>query len=64
MVTRERTHEGHLERVTVSRCEQGWEVREQRDERLVRQARYSDWHRVERAVQVFELRGPSDQVER
>jgi len=64
MVTRERRHDGHLERFTVSRCEQGWEVREQRDERVIREARYSDWHRVERAVQIFEWRGRTVQVER
>ena len=57
MVTRERTADGHFERFTVSRSTRGWEVREEQDERLVRQSCYSDWHRVERAVQVFERRG-------
>lgn len=58
MVTRERTADGHFERFTVSRSERGWEVREEQDERVVRQAYYSDWHRVERAVQVFDRRAP------
>ncbi len=60
MVTRERTADGHLERFTVSRVSSGWQVREEHDERVIRTAFYDDWHRVERAVQVFELR---DQLE-
>jgi hypothetical protein len=56
MVTRERTEDGHLQRFTVSRAERGWEVCERLDERVVRTSYYTDWHRVERAVQVFELR--------
>jgi hypothetical protein len=33
----------------------GWEVREEQDSRLVRQIRYTDWHRVERALTVMSL---------
>jgi hypothetical protein len=31
----------------------GWEVREEHDDRLMRLAHYSDWHRVERAQRSF-----------
>lgn len=58
MVTRQRTADGHLERFIVSRSDRGWEVREEQDQHVVRLAYYSDWHRVERAVQVFERRAP------
>ena len=62
MVTRERRADGHFERFTVSSSERGWEVREEQDQRIVRTSHYSDWHRVERAVLVFERRGPLDQT--
>lgn len=54
METRIRTSLGHKDEITVTRHEQGWEVTETRDNRLVRAQRYSDWHRVERAVHAFE----------
>jgi hypothetical protein len=31
----------------------GWEVREEQDRRVVKQIRYLDWHRVERAKMNF-----------
>jgi hypothetical protein len=31
----------------------GWEVREEEDSHVIRSARYSDWHRVERARMAF-----------
>ncbi|HET9706101.1 MAG TPA: hypothetical protein VFP85_18800 [Vicinamibacterales bacterium] len=34
---------------TIATIDGGWEVREERDSRLVKKVRYSDWHRVERA---------------
>ena len=55
MLTKEFAHAGHIDRFTVTRSEIGWDVREERDNRLVRQINYQDWHRVERAMQVFEL---------
>jgi hypothetical protein len=33
----------------------GWEVREERDDEVLKEVRYTDWHRVERAVAVFSL---------
>ena len=41
--------------MTVTRSEAGWEVREEQDDRVVRDIKYTDWHRVERAIQMFEL---------
>jgi len=55
IVTREKTHSGHTHRFTVTRGEVGWDVREERDSRVVRRATYTDWHRVERAIRVFEV---------
>jgi hypothetical protein len=44
----------HIRRFTIHQTEAaGWEVREERDSRVVRTARYRDWHRVERAQMVF-----------
>jgi hypothetical protein len=54
MHTRERTHAGHTTRFTVAESPGGWEVREERDSRLVRRVEFSDWHRVERAMLAFD----------
>jgi hypothetical protein len=42
-------------RVTVTRHSTGWVVREEYESRIVRQTTYRDWHRVERALHVFDL---------
>jgi len=42
-------------RVTVTRSERGWDVLEVRDNEVVRRVTYTDWHRVERAVEVRQL---------
>ena len=51
MFSRTLTQAGHV-RSFVMRTEgdSGWEVRIEEDDRLVRQKRYSDWHRLERAL--------------
>ena len=36
-------------RYSIAPTESGWEVREERDSEVVKQVRYQDWHRVERA---------------
>jgi len=33
----------------------GWEVRQVEDSRLITRKRYTDWHRVERALALFAL---------
>lgn len=46
---------GHHRRLVVfDTGSQGWEVREEHDSRVVRLVRYTDWHRVERALAAFE----------
>ena len=61
MLKREYTQDGHVARLSVSRStDAGWEVREERDDLVVRRARLTDWHRVERAFQVFELQRLAD----
>jgi len=54
MLTRERVQAGHTFRLTVTREDTGWTVRQERDSRVVRTVGYTDWHRVERAVHRFE----------
>ena len=56
METHTRTKDGHTDLLEVTSSTQGWEVRETRDSAVVRTQRYTDWHRVERAVHVFEQR--------
>lgn len=36
-------------RYSINTIAGGWEVREERDSEVVKNVRYSDWHRVERA---------------
>ena len=55
MFSSELTHNGHTRRLTITRNGVGWEIREERDSEVVRTTTYSDWHRVERARQMFAL---------
>lgn len=36
-------------RYSINATETGWEVKEERDSRIVKTVHYHDWHRVERA---------------
>jgi hypothetical protein len=63
MMTREFTTAGHTDRVTITRSNEGWDVREERDDQVVRTARYTDWHRVERAMWIFEVRNAASKPE-
>jgi hypothetical protein len=54
MFTKELTQAGHVKRFTIREARCGWEVREEQDSRVVRQVRYHDWHRVERALLVMQ----------
>jgi hypothetical protein len=55
-MTSQETGSGEREtKVTVTRSERGWDVLETRDDEVVRRVTYSDWHRVERAVEVRQL---------
>jgi hypothetical protein len=53
---RQHLHAGQLERLTIVRVDDAWEIREEHNHRLVHVVRYTDWHRVERVVQLFERR--------
>ena len=56
MFSKELRFAGHVKRFLISGMGQdGWEVREEQDERVVKQVRYTDWHRVERALGMFNL---------
>ncbi len=46
--------EGQTRRLTVNRSERGWQMTEEQDAHVVRDVTYTDWHRVERAIKVFE----------
>jgi hypothetical protein len=57
MFSRRLTNEGHVRHFVISTAGlEGWDVLEEHDSHVVRQARYTDWHRVERARQLFTLR--------
>jgi hypothetical protein len=56
MLSRERKIGGRKERLTVFPGDSGWEVRHERDGRVVKRRTYDDWHRVERALKLFDLR--------
>jgi len=50
----------HTKKFTISHDQQdGWEVSEEEDSRLVLSVRYKDWHRVERAMQTFASKAQS-----
>ncbi|HXF47659.1 MAG TPA: hypothetical protein VNK91_16225 [Burkholderiaceae bacterium] len=50
------TNAGHTRRYSIRATAAGWEVQEEEDSRVVRSAQYQDWHRVERARQVFVIK--------
>ncbi len=62
MLTREYTSDGHTNRITLTKARTGWDVREERDDTVVKRANYHDWHRVERAIQVFELKAQNRSI--
>lgn len=56
MFAKELHQEGHTRKFSIiDRGRDGWEVREEQDDRVLKQIRYTDWHRVERALSVFHL---------
>ncbi|HUL73264.1 MAG TPA: hypothetical protein VLT86_09185 [Vicinamibacterales bacterium] len=54
MLIEERTTPDKSRRITIRSTAAGWEVRKERDGREVSRVTYLDWHRVERALQLFE----------
>jgi hypothetical protein len=56
MFAKELRQAGHVRRFTISQAgSDGWEVRVEQDNDIVRQVYYTDWHRVERAAQVLAM---------
>jgi hypothetical protein len=54
MFAKELVHDGHVRRFSVrSAGLEGWEIRVEEDAAVVRRLCYTDWHRVERAVDVM-----------
>jgi hypothetical protein len=48
---------GHVRRFAITSLPPlGWEVLEEEDSQVVRRARYTDWHRVERARTIMGLK--------
>jgi hypothetical protein len=49
--TTELSHEGHSRRFILGEAPLGgWELRVEEDQAVVSRVRYTDWHRVERAL--------------
>jgi hypothetical protein len=57
MFVKKLTQGGHVQRFSIAPSRaHGWDVREERDSKVVRQSHLTDWHRVERARSVFTLK--------
>ena len=54
ILERERSTAAHHHRCIVTSDASGWNVREEEDSRVVREMHHTDWHRVERALDLFE----------
>ena len=56
MFAKELRQDGHTRKFSISeRGGSGWEVCDTQDDRVLKQVCYTDWHRVERALQVFAI---------
>jgi hypothetical protein len=56
MFVKELHQAGHTRKFSISeRQEAGWEVRDVQDDRVLKQVCYTDWHRVERALHMFNI---------
>jgi hypothetical protein len=56
MFAKELRQEGHTRKFSIQELgRDGWEVREEQDDRVLKQICYTDWHRVERALHMFNL---------
>jgi hypothetical protein len=55
MFQRQLTTHGHVWRFTVQQgIFSGWDLREERDEAVIRETHHNDWHRVEWEVRLFQ----------
>jgi len=56
MFAKELYRAGHTRKFSIQDLGvSGWEVRDEQDDRVLKQVRYTDWHRVERALNMFNL---------
>ena len=56
MFSKELRFAGHVKRFLISRLgREGWEVLEEQDRQVVKKIHYTDWHRVERTIHLFNL---------
>ena len=56
MFAKELKRAGHTRKFSISDTGlAGWEVRDVQDDKVLKQVHYTDWHRVERALQMFNL---------
>ena len=56
MYAKELTQAGHIRKFSITdKGNAGWEVRDVQDDRVLKQICYTDWHRVERALSMFNL---------
>lgn len=55
MFAKELQQAGHVRKFSIVEGHAGWEVRDVQDDRVLKQVCYTDWHRVERALHMFNL---------
>ena len=60
---RELINQSHTRRFQVRSDSPGWQVREEHDSTVIREAHYDDWHRVELDARLFEHRAQALQRE-
>jgi len=53
MYTKSLRHAGHTRRFEIREAGGVWEALARHDDQVVKQARYDDWHRVERTLHSF-----------
>ena len=56
MFAKELSRAGHTRKFSIRDLgASGWEIRDEQDDRVLKQVCYTDWHRVERALSMFNL---------
>jgi hypothetical protein len=56
MFAKELRQQGHTRKFSIrDRGHGGWEVKDEQDDRVLKHAVYTDWHRVERALNMFNI---------
>lgn len=57
MFAKELRQAGHVRKLSIKKAaEPGcWEIRDVQDDHVLKDAKYTDWHRVERALNLFTI---------